>query len=292
MNEKAYAKLNLGLDVLKKREDGYHELKMCMQTVGLSDEVEVEAEEKSGIRLICNREDLPTDRRNLAYRAAELFFSKLGRACGVTIRIKKHIPAAAGLAGGSADAAAVFRALNRMFEMPFSSEELRQTGILLGADIPFCICGGTCRAEGIGEKLSFFPALPPCHIVIMKPKFDLQTAYIYENLHVDTLPLHAHPNMERIFSALQTGDLDALSSGIFNILEYPAQKMHPEISDMKRDFLSDGALAASMSGSGSAVFGIFKEYGSAHASFERLKRKQEAGEISEVFLTEPVSRFF
>ena len=290
MDEKAYAKINLGLDVLRKREDGYHQLKTGMQTVSLADELTIEVGGEPGIRIFCNRPELPADRRNLAYQAAETFLSCAELNIGLQIRIRKHIPAAAGLAGGSADAAAVFRALNTLFDRPFSGGELQNMARPLGADIPFCICGGTCLAGGIGEQLTILPELAPCRIVIAKPVFDLSTAFIYGNLHADQLPEDVHPDMDRIVNVICEGNLERLRGILGNVLERPAREAYPQIEACKQALLLRGAIASSMSGSGSAVFGVFAEEEQALCCIDSLEQDRQRLGLSEIFLTKPVSR--
>lgn len=288
ISERAYAKINLGLDVLRRRGDGYHELRMGMQTVSLADELTIErsGREDGGIKLLCDRPELPTDGRNLAYRAAEVFLRHLKITEGVSISLQKNIPAAAGLAGGSADAAAVLRGLNRLFEAGLSVEALRELALPLGADIPYCVTGGTMLAEGIGEQLTALPALPGCSIVLVKPEFDLSTASVYGNLHVEELPSEAHPDMDAVIAALRAGDLKRLGAVMRNILELPAGREHSEIQDIKATLTEAGACAVSMSGSGSAVFGIFEDGQMAERCPARLRARGFTA--AEICLTTPI----
>ena len=293
--EKAYAKINIGLDVLGRREDGYHTLKMVMQTIDLCDDVLLAWEEggnRPEIRILCDTPGVPCDRRNLAYRAAEAFFlyclEKENRrfAGKLEIRLVKRIPAAAGLAGGSSDAAAVLRGLDRMLGTGLSETDLQRIALPLGADIPYCVSGGTALAEGIGEVLTPLPALPDCGIVLVKPLFDCSTAEIYGTLHADSLEPSDHPDMDRVVQAVRNGDLRDAAENMRNILELPALKLHPEIEMIKRTLLGKGAAGASMSGSGSAVFGIFEDRGAAEHAFRALR---EDGTEGQIFLTAPVS---
>ena len=293
--EKAYAKINIGLDVLGRREDGYHMLKMVMQTIDLCDDVLLAWEEGGSgpeIRILCDTPGVPCDRRNLAYRAAEAFFryclEKEGRhlAGKLEIRLVKRIPAAAGLAGGSSDAAAVLRGLDRMLGTGLPEAELQRIALPLGADIPYCVSGGTALAEGIGEVLTPLPALQDCGIVLVKPPFDCSTAEIYGTLHVDSLEPSDHPDMDRVVQAVRNGDLRDAAEHMGNILELPALKLHPEIERVKRTLLGKGAAGASMSGSGSSVFGIFEDRGAAERAFLALR---EDGTEGQIFLTAPVS---
>ena len=327
--EKAYAKINIGLDVLGRRPDGYHELRMVMQTIGLCDDVILaiskaeegkvgtEPEQEPGIkspekapeiRILCDTPGVPTDRRNLAYRAAEAFFVHLynkeaeAAAAGSTgresadfapglrpgdrleIRLVKRIPAAAGLAGGSSDAAAVLRGLNRLLKAGLSEEALREIALPLGADVPYCVSGGTMLAEGIGEVLTRLPDFPDCGIVLVKPPFDCSTAEIYGNLHADLLKPEEHPDMESVLAAVRAGDLRAAAERMGNVLEKPALCMHPEITEIKERFVRAGAAGASMSGSGSAVFGIFLRREDAESCCGLLRREEPRWEV---FLTSP-----
>ena len=310
--EKAYAKINIGLDVLGRRPDGYHELRMVMQTIGLCDDVILtiskaeegkvgtEPEQEPGIkspekapeiRILCDTPGVPTDRRNLAYRAAEAFFAHLyNKKTGVSagdlleIRLVKRIPAAAGLAGGSSDAAAVLRGLNRLLKAGLSEEALREIALPLGADVPYCVSGGTMLAEGIGEVLTRLPDFPDCGIVLVKPPFDCSTAEIYGNLHADLLKPEEHPDMESVLAAVRTGDLRAAAERMGNVLEKPALGMHPGIAEIKERFVHAGAAGASMSGSGSAVFGIFLRREEAERCRDMLCREEPRWEV---FLTSP-----
>ena len=293
--EKAYAKINIGLDVLGRREDGYHELKMVMQTIDLCDDVLLSWEEGGTdreIRILCDTPGVPCDRRNLAYRAAEAFISRCSEKEGrlfpgrLEIRLVKRIPAAAGLAGGSSDAAAVLRGLDRMLGTCFGEAELRRIALPLGADIPYCVSGGTALAEGIGEVLTPLPSLPDCSIVLVKPPFDCSTAEIYGTLHADSLDPSDHPEMDRVVRAIRNGSVREAAEHMGNILELPALRMHPEIGTIRQALRRAGAAGASMSGSGSAVFGIFEDRGEAERACRALRENGTAGRI---FLTAPVN---
>ena len=288
VTEAAYAKINIGLDVLRRRPDGYHELRMVMQTVGLHDDVILTREEMPGIRLSCDRPGLPADRRNLAYRAAEVMQERFGLG-GVSIVLRKRIPAEAGLAGGSADAAAVLRGMAKLYGLDVKPETLRELGLPLGADIPYCVCGGTAVAAGIGEKLTFLPDPAPCTVVIMKPDFDLSTGAVYGALHIEQRNAADHPDMDAVIAAGQAGDLIRMAEHMGNILELPALEIHPEIAAIKAAFLRAGASGASMTGSGSAVFGIFPDLKTAERCPELL-REEFGGAAKEIYLTSPVGR--
>ena len=290
VTEAAYAKINIGLDVLGRRPDGYHELRMVMQTVGLHDDVILTREEAPGVRLSCDRPGLPADRRNLAWRAAEAMQERFGLG-GVSIVLRKRIPAQAGLAGGSADAAAVLRGMAKLFGLDVTAETLRELGLPLGADIPYCVCGGTALAEGIGEKLTFLPDLKPCAVVIMKPEFDLSTGAVYGALHIEQRDAADHPDMDGVIAAVHSGDLNGMAERMGNILELPAMEVHPEIAGIKEAFLRAGAAGASMTGSGSAVFGIFPDPQEA-GRCPGLLRREFGGAAKEICLTSPVGRIF
>ncbi len=267
VSERAYAKVNLGLDVLRRRPDGYHELRMIMQTVSLFDEVEIRRTEgaaggeaggpEGAVSLVTDAPGIPTDMHNLACRAAALVRERCGLPGGVRIFLRKRIPSEAGLAGGSADAAAVLRGMNRLFSLGLSAEELSEMGLSLGADVPYCVRGGTALAEGIGERLTRLPDLPQCRIRIRKPPFGLSTPGIFRALDREEVRPEDHPDMDRVIAAVRAGNLADAAASIGNLLELPAARERPEILNLKRKFQEEGALGASMSGSGSAVLGIF-----------------------------------
>ncbi|MBQ8002257.1 MAG: 4-(cytidine 5'-diphospho)-2-C-methyl-D-erythritol kinase [Clostridia bacterium] len=253
---KAFAKINLSLDVLGTLPNGYHEVKMVMQTVSLYDSVELEKKDE-GIELGCSLKFLPTGIDNLAYRAAEAFFNETGIKGGVKIFLKKHIPVGAGLAGGSSNAAAVLIGLNRLYEANLSTRRLCEIGTALGADVPYCIIGGTRLAEGIGEKLSPLPPLPPCYIVLVKPSFSISTKWVYDN--IDACPDIVHPPTEELIRALSEGDLNSVCANMGNVLEDVSIAHYPILSSVKADLIELGAIGSQMSGSGPTVFGIFDD---------------------------------
>ncbi len=256
LTAKAFAKINLSLDVLGTLPNGYHEVKMVMQTVSLYDIVEL-TKMDSGISLSCSLKFLPTGSDNLAYRAAEAFFAETGIEGGVKILLKKHIPVGAGLAGGSSNAAAVLTGLNRLYEANLSTRRLCEIGTALGADVPYCIIGGTRLAEGIGEKLSPLPPLPDCHIVLVKPSFSISTKWVYDN--IDACPDIVHPPTDKLIEALRQGDLYAMCENMGNVLEDVSIAHYPVLSNVKDDLNALGAIASQMSGSGPTVFGIFDD---------------------------------
>lgn len=251
---KAYAKINLTLDVTGKRADGYHDLKTVMHTVSLCDDIHIIKTDKE-IRLKTNLGFLPCDRRNIAYRAAEVFLQKTGISCGFNININKRIPVAAGLAGGSADCAAVLRALNAMHGNPLSVYELKELAGNLGSDIPFCIEGGCALAEGRGELLTRLPSLPKTFFVLVKPNIYVPTPWVYKNLHLDKIT--EHPDTAGCIQALKDGDIRGVAVRMYNVLESVTAEKYAVINKIKTKLINLGALGSIMSGSGSTVFGMF-----------------------------------
>lgn len=274
IKEKAYAKINLGLDVLRRRADGYHEVKMIMQTIGICDDLTFEKSEAPGIYLEIAGADLPADGNNLVCRAATLIMETGKVAEGVHITLQKRIPIAAGMAGGSADAAAALRGLNNLFGLGYSTRELRELGVRLGADIPYCIEGGTMLSEGIGEILTPLPAPPDCHLVVAKPDLDVSTAFVYGNLKVDSLPFH--PDIDGMAKALARGDLAGITDRMGNVLETVTEKAYPVIAQLKGQMRDLGAENALMSGSGPTVFGICKEKETAEEIAAAIREKEPA----------------
>nr|MDE6901349.1 4-(cytidine 5'-diphospho)-2-C-methyl-D-erythritol kinase [Lachnospiraceae bacterium] len=275
--QRAYAKINIGLDVLRRRADGYHEVKMIMQTVDIYDELVLERRKEPGIELRMDNSELPSGGDNLICRAADLLFREKKITEGVNISLTKRIPIAAGMAGGSADAAAALRGLNELFDMGYSLKELQALGVGLGADIPYCLAGGTMLSEGIGEILTPLPAPPAAHLVIAKPDINVSTAFVYGNLHADSLAWH--PDIDGMIAALQKGDLDGITGRLGNVLETVTVKAHPVIEQIKELLRKQGAENALMSGSGPTVFGIFKEKETAARAAEAVERGQLAKQI-------------
>lgn len=275
--QRAYAKINIGLDVLRRRADGYHEVKMIMQTVDIYDELVLERRKEPGIELRMDNSDLPSGGDNLICRAADLLFREKKITEGVNISLTKRIPIAAGMAGGSADAAAALRGLNELFDLGYSLKELQALGVGLGADIPYCLAGGTMLSEGIGEILTPLPAPPAAHLVIAKPDINVSTAFVYGNLHADRLAWH--PDIDGMIAALQKGDLDGITGRLGNVLETVTVKAHPVIEQIKELLRKQGAENALMSGSGPTVFGIFKEKETAARAAEAVERGRLAKQI-------------
>lgn len=283
---KGYAKINLGLDVIGKLENGYHLLRSVMQQIDLYDTVELSrlseavviknalpaAVTDNGMRitLTSNSDEVPLDQNNLAYKAAKLLMEHDGIGEGVHIHIIKRIPVAAGLAGGSTDAAAVFMGMNELFGLGHSKDELQELGVKLGADVPFCIMGGTALAEGIGEKLTPIKTMPTMYLVIAKPSIGVSTKYVYENLLLEQV---THPDTEKILAAMQHKDLAEMTELLGNVLESVTIEKYPLIRELKDAMLETGAVGSLMSGSGPTVFGIFDTMEKAAEAEKRMRRK-------------------
>ena len=278
---KARAKINLGLDVIRKREDGYHDLRMVMQTIGLCDELVLSQVETEGIFVSTNRPELPTDERNLVYRAARLLREEFGLPGGIRIHLEKKIPMAAGLAGGSTDAAAVLKGMNDLYSLGLSEAQLCERGVKLGADIPYCIMGGTALAEGIGERLTRLPEAPQCSVLLTKPWIDVSTAFVYGHLRADEL--QDHPDIDGQIAAVWSGDFSGMTEKMGNVLETVTIPAYPVVQEIKEEMLELGAAGAMMSGSGPTVFGLFDDREKAEAAYRRMC---ENGAGRDVFLTE------
>ncbi len=284
MKATAYGKLNLSLDVLSRRSDGYHDLCMVMQTVSLTDRLTLTAQAEEGIRVRTDLRYLPRDERNLAAIAARAYQRRAGGDWdGLLIEIEKHIPVCAGMAGGSADAAAVLRSLNRCAQAPLPPEQLARLGEPVGADVPYCVLGGTVLAEGRGERLTPLPKLPQCFIVLCKPAFSISTPELFGA--IDCRKIRCRPDTGGLLAALREGDLAGVARRLYNVFEdVLTGPRSQEIRDIKDELLSCGALGASMSGTGPTVFGLFETQAAAQTAVERLQ-----GRYQEVFLTRPVS---
>lgn len=252
---KAYAKINLGLDVLGTLENGYHEVRMVMQSIDLYDKVNIIKNRTGRINVKTNLSFLPTGADNLVYKAAKLLKEEFDIKEGVDIDLYKFIPVAAGMAGGSTDGAAVLKGMNRLFSLGLSDEELMQRGAGLGADIPYCIMGGTALAEGIGEKLTKLNDCPKCHVVIGKPGIGVSTKYVYDNLVLDENTVH--PDIDGIIESINNNDIYGVADKLSNVLESVTMSAYPVIGDIKAAMIKNGAINSLMSGSGPTVFGIF-----------------------------------
>ena len=287
MRLKALAKINLGLDVLRRKEDGYHEVKMIMQTINLHDQIHMRKIKEDEIRIRTNLHYLPNNENNLAYKAAKILKDEFDIKGGVTINLKKVIPVAAGMAGGSSDAAAVLFGMNKMYGLGLSMQELMDRGVKLGADVPYCIMRGTALAEGIGEKLTKLPAMPKCHILIAKPPISVSTKFVYENLHANDLKPEDHPPVDVQVEALKEGDLKKLVANMGNVLERVTVPEYPVINELKQMMLDCGALGSMMSGSGPTVFGIFENEEDAKAAFDKIEK---SGLSKQIYLTTPYNQ--
>ncbi|MCI1305047.1 MAG: 4-(cytidine 5'-diphospho)-2-C-methyl-D-erythritol kinase [Lachnospiraceae bacterium] len=285
MNLRAYAKINPGLDVTGTRADGYHEVRMIMQTVDLYDEISLEACGGGEIICLCSRDDLPCDDRNLAVRAASLLVKQFDISSGIKIRLNKNIPVAAGLAGGSSDAAAVLIGISRLFRLNLQERELARLAVQIGADVPYCLMGGTALAEGIGEILTPLPDLPECPIVIAKPAVSVSTGYVYQNLD---LAKTEHPDIDGMQRAIGAGDLPGVTERLGNVLESVSEPAFPVIREVKKNLREHGASGVLMSGSGPTVFGIFPDCAAAECAADELRRSRSDLEI--VSVTRPVKR--
>lgn len=277
MDLKALAKINLGLDVLGRRENGYHDVRMVMQSVYLYDNVRLEAREEPGIELSSNLYYLPDDSGNIAYKAAQMMIEEFHLEGGVRITLDKHIPVAAGMAGGSSNAAAVLFGMNRLFGLELTRQELMERGVLLGADVPYCILRGTVLAEGIGEKLTVLPSIPKCAVLIAKPPVSVSTRVVYEAL--DSKEIVKHPDIDGLIRALDEGSLKTVAACMGNVLEDVTIPKYPVIREIKQEMLEAGALNAMMSGSGPTVFGLFENKIKARNAQERIRRKALAKQV-------------
>ena len=279
IRREAFAKINLGLDVVRRLPNGYHEVRMIMQTVGICD-VLTFRKAVSGIQLVVDNEELPTDGNNLICKAAKLLLESAGIEGGVSITLEKHIPIAAGMAGGSTDAAAALLGINELYEIGYDVDKLKELGVKIGADVPYCIQGGTALAEGIGEVLSELPTPPACHLVIAKPDINVSTKFVYENLRANEL--ESHPDIDGMIEGLEKGDLKAITDRLANVLETVTVPAYPIIDEIKQSMLDAGAEGALMSGSGPTVFGIFTELEKAK---QAAKRIEDAELAKQVFVT-------
>ncbi len=274
---KALGKINLGLDVLGRRPNGYHDVRMVMQTVYLYDQILLEKTDKEGISLKTNLFYLPVNENNLAYRAAKMLIDEFAIKEGVHISLEKHIPVAAGMAGGSSNAAAVLYGMNRLFHLGLTDQELMERGVKLGADVPYCIMRGTVLAEGIGEELTPLPAMPKCHVLLAKPPVSVSTQKVYEKL--DAQEVTKHPDIDGILLGLQTGDLKKITSSMGNVLENVTITEYPQIERIKDVMKEEGALNAMMSGSGPTVFGIYDDKMLARRAAARIREEQLAKQV-------------
>lgn len=286
MRLQAFAKINLGLDVLGKREDGYHEVRMIMQTIRMYDQLDMRKSVEPGIHLTTNKKYIPVDENNLVWRAAKLMMDTCGIMEGVSIHLHKVIPVAAGMAGGSSDAAATLVGMNRLFHCGLSKEKLMELGVQIGADVPYCVLRGTALAEGIGEKLTVLPPMPDCWILIGKPGISVSTKYVYTTLDLNTDTVH--PNIDGMKKALEDGNLYGITERMGNVLQDVTIPAYPEVERIKEQMKTLGAVNAMMSGSGPTVFGIFDNEEKAQEACQKLR---ESGSCQQVFLTVPFNNY-
>lgn len=282
---KAYAKINLALDVIGKRENGYHDVRMIMQSVDLYDELTFsKGEPGTGIVIETNRSDIPVDGDNLISRAIKLMSEEYSVPEDVHVKLIKRIPVAAGMAGGSTDCAAAIKAMNSLYDLGLTEEELRAQGVKLGADVPYCIMGGAALSEGIGEVLTRIEPLGTCKILVVKPPFGVSTAEVYRGLRLDALS--SHPQIDEMRKQLKQGNVAAVAELLENVLETVTVSLHPQIEELKDIMRKNGALNALMSGSGPTVFGIYEDEERAARAADKIRA---LGLADDIYVTEPVA---
>ena len=286
MRLRAMAKINLGLDILGKRDDGYHEVRMLMQTIQMYDLLDIRRKSSPGITLTTNLLYVPSDERNLVYKAAKLLMDEFDIQEGISMKLTKSIPVAAGMAGGSSDAAATLVGMNRLFHCGLSKEKLMELGVQIGADVPYCVLRGTALAEGIGEKLTVLPPMPDCWILIGKPGISVSTKYVYTTLDLNTDTVH--PDIDGMKKALEDGNLYGITERMGNVLQDVTIPAYPEVERIKEQMKALGAVNAMMSGSGPTVFGIFDNEEKAQEACQKLR---ESGSCQQVFLTVPFNNY-
>lgn len=285
ITRRAYAKINLGLDVLGRRANGYHDVRMVMQTVGIYDELSMSPREDAGIRITVamsdgQTEELPCDEHNLIYKAAALVMKECHLEKGVEIHLKKTIPIAAGMAGGSTDAAAAILLMNSLYELGMSMDRMCSLGVLIGADVPYCIMGGTVLAEGIGELLTPLPPAPQCKLLVVKPTVSVSTAHVYTEL--DKKKELVHPDLAGLIECIRMQNVTGMAQKLGNVLELVTEEEYSAITQLKEKMLSFGALGALMSGSGPTVFGIYENEEQLQTAYEKI-RAMEC--VSQIFMT-------
>lgn len=284
IERKAYAKINLGLDVTGKREDGYHIVSMIMQNVDLYDTLTFEKNDTGEIILNASSPKIPTDDSNLICKVAKQLREKYGVKDGVSVYLEKRIPVAAGMAGGSTDGAATYMALNELWNLGLDTKTMCELAVKLGADIPYCIIGGTALAEGIGEELTTISDMPKCHLVIAKPDIDVSTGWVYKTL--DSKEIENHPDIAGVRTAIENDDLNGMCEKIGNVLEYVTASKYSVINDIEKIMEDNGAVKAFMTGSGPTVFGVFDSEQKAKEAVEAVKT---SGLAPELFLTKPIN---
>lgn len=282
---KAYGKINLGLDVLRRREDGYHEVRMVMQTVGLYDRIDLVRKDAPGIVVETNLHYLPANENNLAWKAASLLMEEFQVKEGVQIRLRKFLPVAAGMAGGSSDAAAVLFGVNKMFGLGLTRRQLMERGVAIGADVPYCVLRGTALSEGIGEILTPLPPVPQCQVLIAKPAVSVSTRFVYEHLKADQLRPDQHPDIDGMLEAIRRGDLYGIAGCLGNALETVTIPAYPVIGQIKEQMMERGSIGCLMSGSGPTVFGLFSSPRAAADAYEAFRYGPGRELARQVYLT-------
>lgn len=274
---KALAKINLGLDVVRRREDGYHEVRMIMQTIQLYDRLDIKRTQEPGIQIQTNLSFLPVNENNLIYKAAKLLMDEFSITDGVSVKLDKRIPVAAGMAGGSTDAAAMLIGVNRLFSLGLTKRQLMERGVQIGADVPYCIMRGTALAEGIGEALSPLPPMVKCPVLIAKPSISVSTKFVYQNLKLDDTTIH--PDIDRLIDDIKAKNLHDIAAHMGNILETVTIPNYPVIDEIKKHMLSNGAVGAMMSGSGPTVFGLFDDEDTAKKAYKAMRSSHLARQV-------------
>ena len=274
---KALAKINLGLDVVRRREDGYHEVRMIMQTIQLYDRLDIKRTQEPGIQIQTNLSFLPVNENNLIYKAAKLLMDEFSITDGVSVKLDKRIPVAAGMAGGSTDAAAMLIGVNRLFSLGLTKRELMERGVQIGADVPYCIMRGTALAEGIGEALSPLPPMIKCPVLIAKPSISVSTKFVYQNLKLDDTTIH--PDIDRLIDDIKAKSLHDIAAHMGNVLETVTIPNYPVIDEIKKHMLSNGAVGAMMSGSGPTVFGLFDDEDTAKKAYKAMRSSHLARQV-------------
>ena len=277
---KALSKINLGLDVVRRREDGYHEVRMVMQTIHLYDQLLIQKSETPGIQIHSNLSFLPVNENNLVYKAGKLLMDEFDIHTGVSVELNKRIPVAAGMAGGSTDAAAMLYGMNQLFGLKLKRKDLMERGVQIGADVPYCIMRGTALAEGIGEKLSSLPPMVKCPVLIAKPAVSVSTKFVYQNLKLNEQT--PHPDIDALITDIRNSDLDNICADMGNVLETVTIPNYPVIAQIKEQMLKSGAKASMMSGSGPTVFGLFGDEETARRARAEMKA---SGLAKQVYLT-------
>lgn len=274
---KALAKINLGLDVVRRREDGYHEVRMIMQTIQLYDRLDIKRTQEPGIQIQTNLSFLPVNETNLIYKAAKLLMDEFSITDGVSVKLDKRIPVAAGMAGGSTDAAAMLIGVNRLFSLGLTKRQLMERGVQIGADVPYCIMRGTALAEGIGEALSPLPPMVKCPVLIAKPSISVSTKFVYQNLKLDDTTIH--PDIDRLIDDIKAKNLHDIAAHMGNVLETVTIPNYPVIDEIKKHMLSNGAVGAMMSGSGPTVFGLFDDEDTAKKAYKAMRSSHLARQV-------------